>query len=140
MMRRSTLMICLLAALSTYAAGTERRPGWLGIGFTYQAGAEGKDGWLHIRHVLAASPAEAAGIRPQDLIVAINGKPPRFTSSVEAMRSLASLRPGDRVTLAVMRAGTRRTVKVTAALMPDFYYERWKQNEAVGAKEKERRH
>jgi S1-C subfamily serine protease len=142
MMKRSTLMICLLATLSTWAAGAEQRPGWLGMGFTYEAGTEGKDGWLHVRHVLAGSPADAAGIKPQDLIVAVNGKPPRFKSSVEAMRSLSSLRPGDRVTFVVTRAGTRRTVKVTAAPMPDFYYERWKQNEAIGAKEKEsqRRH
>jgi S1-C subfamily serine protease len=128
MMKRSTLMIYLLATLSTYAAGAGQRPGWLGIGFTYEAGTEGKEGWLHVRHVLAGSPAEAAGIKPQDLIVAVNGKPPRFKSSAEAKHSLSSLRPGDRVTFVVARAGTRRTVKVTAAPMPGFYYDRWKQH------------
>ena len=127
-MKRSPLMIYLLATLSIYATGAEQRPGWLGMGFTYEAGTQGKEGWLHVRHVLAGSPADAAGIRPQDLIVAVNGKPHRFKSAVEAKRSLSSLRPGDRVTFVVARAGTRRTVKVTAAPMPDFYYDRWKQH------------
>jgi S1-C subfamily serine protease len=123
------LFVYAFIAVVTTHADDHRRPGWIGLGFTDQPGAEGKAGWLHVRHVLPGSPAATAGLKPQDLIVAINGKPPRFKDSVEAMRSLSTLKPGDRVTFIVTRGGLRRTVKVVAAVMPDAYYERWKDNE-----------
>lgn len=129
----TALFVCALVAAVPLHAGDGGRPGWIGLGFTYHPGPDGKPGWLHVRHVLTGSPAAIAGLKPQDLIVAINGKPTRFKDSVEAMRLLSTMKPGDRVAFVITRGGTRRTVKLTAAVMPDAYYERWKANERVGS-------
>jgi len=136
MMRAVTGWISIIAvALSSGAplqAETDR-PGWIGLGFTYQAATDGKPGFLHVRHVLAGSPAALAGLKPQDSIVAINGKAPRYKDTLEAIRSFASLKPGAQLTFDVIRAGRKQRIKVTAAVMPEAYYELWKNNEAAAS-------
>ena len=58
------------------------------------------------------SPAEAAGIEPYDVIVAVDGQ--RVADSTTASALLRSRRPGDTVTLTVIRDG--RQVEVPMML------------------------
>jgi serine protease Do len=60
-----------------------------------------------------ASPARQAGLRQGDVIVAVNGQ--RVAQVNELQRRIASQRPGDRVTLDVIRYGERRQVEVRLA-------------------------
>jgi S1-C subfamily serine protease len=63
------------------------------------------DGAL-VKTVSPASPAEAAGIRADDIIVAINGTPVQETADLTSyLGEYAS--PGDEVTLTLMRAGAK---------------------------------
>jgi len=55
-------------------------------------------------------PADDAGIRVGDVIVSLNGEP--IDQSQELTTRLAQLRPGDKVTLGIVRYGDRRTIRV----------------------------
>lgn len=135
--KAATVLLTMSVLIS--ADAQTQRPGWIGLGLHYEPGAGGKLGSLYVRHVLAGSPAGVAGLKPQDLIVSVNGKAPRYKDSVEAVRAFAGLRPGDRLKLVIVRAGRKHSVTVTAAVMPDAYYEMWKANETNAAKQKPQR-
>ena len=78
------------------------------------------DEGVHVDAVTPDSGAEAAGIRADDIIVAINGKAlasePRPGKAVsEAMSEVA---PGDAVAIAFLRDGEERDVEVIATARP----------------------
>jgi S1-C subfamily serine protease len=73
-----------------------------------------KDG-LRLQRVTANSTAERAGLKPGDRIVEIAGKP---ATSLEAMRQLLGLNPGDRVELTYERQGKVQKLTVTLAFDP----------------------
>jgi serine protease Do len=67
---------------------------------------------VFIEGVTPRGAAEEAGIQPRDVIISIDGKP---TNSVPQLQELvAQKRPGDRITVEVLRQGQARTL--TAAL------------------------
>jgi len=66
-----------------------------------------------VREVDARGPAAQAGVRPGDIIVAVDGRP--VANWNEFIRELFTRRPGDRVRLEIVRDGSRRTVDVTLA-------------------------
>jgi putative serine protease PepD len=61
--------------------------------------------------LVAGGPAERAGLRPGDVIVAIDGD--RVNSSEELIVEIRSRLPGDRVTLTYERGGQQRQAQVT---------------------------
>ncbi len=127
--RLAAVLFVALFAGTVCAQVPGERPGWIGLGLQYQAGQGGKPAMLYVRHVVPGGPAAVAGVEPQDLILSINGKAPQYKGLLAAMRALASVRPGDVLRLIVIRAGRRYKMNVTAAVMPDSYYEMWKNNE-----------
>jgi serine protease Do len=65
---------------------------------------------LVVNMVEAGSPAERAGVRPNDIIVEMAGRP--LDSSSRLQLSLASHRPGETVKVGVVRGGRRFDVDV----------------------------
>ncbi|HWV56849.1 MAG TPA: trypsin-like peptidase domain-containing protein, partial [Longimicrobiales bacterium] len=65
----------------------------------------------HITGVQQGTPAEAAGVRMGDVVVAVDGNPIRTATDLQT--DLAYRQPGDRVTLTLYRDGQRRDVQVT---------------------------
>jgi putative serine protease PepD len=63
--------------------------------------------------LLKGGPAEAAGLRPGDVITALNGG--KVADSAELIVAIRSHRPGETVTLTVKRSGDERQVRVTLA-------------------------
>lgn len=73
-----------------------------------------------VREVSPGGPAERAGIRSGDLIVAVNGHDVRGKGAARrVIELLRGAKPGDKVDLRVVRDGDTRELTVTAR--PDWY-------------------
>jgi S1-C subfamily serine protease len=93
------------------------RRAWIGIA----AGARplpprvramvGRERAVEVVEVMADSPAERAGLRPEDLIVAVDGAPVEGVDDLH--RLMGGERIGARCTLTVIRGGTSRDVLLT---------------------------
>ncbi len=64
-----------------------------------------------IQDVLPNSPAEAAGVKAGDVILAVNGK--KVDAANEIQMLIAEMRPGDVVTLSIFRGGKTISKNVT---------------------------
>lgn len=120
-MMRATLLMLLLTAGAA-------RPGWIGLGYTYHRPDAAKPGWLHVQRLAPRGPAEGAGIRPQDVITAIDGKPLRFTKDEDVLAMFGNLKPNQQLTFTVVRQQKMLTIKVRAIEMPAEAYALWKKN------------
>ena len=91
--------------LSQVLAHGEVRRGWLGFSALPVGKLRRKQGAL-VASVLPGSPAEAAGLLPGDVVLAIDGRPVdvRFLEQVpELYQSIAEIQPGREVELTVER-------------------------------------
>ncbi|WP_151448743.1 Do family serine endopeptidase [Lacisediminimonas profundi] len=66
--------------------------------------------------VLKGGPADRAGMRPGDILTAIDGKQIRNTT--EMLNSIAQLTPGNRAKLTVLRRNEQTTLDVTVGTRP----------------------
>jgi serine protease Do len=78
-------------------------------------GVKGSGGAL-VRTVNKGGPGEKAGLKPEDVIVGIDGKP--ITSSSELTMAVISRQPGDTVSLEMIRDGKPTSTKVTLGQRP----------------------
>jgi serine protease Do len=67
--------------------------------------------------VTAGSPAEKAGVKPDDVIVAVDGKSMKDNSEIS--RYVASKAPGATVRLDLLRDGAQKSVSLTLGTFPD---------------------
>ena len=67
--------------------------------------------------VVKDSPADKAGLRPGDVVVALNGKPVNDNSQLT--RDVGVIPPGNSVKLEIVRDGKARTVEARLAERPD---------------------
>jgi S1-C subfamily serine protease len=97
-------------------SGSALQHGWLGVeGETAPTDGTDPNGAL-VNRVLDASPAQAAGLAPNDVVVAVDGDPVTTMGSlVVAVRESA---PGSTVTVSVMREGARQELPVTLTTAP----------------------
>lgn len=86
--------------------------GWLGLGVTWQK-SEGHP-FLHVRGVAPGGPAEVAGIRPLDVITAINGKPVNFPDELAFFDYLKTIKAGERIALTIRRGDKTFVAKLVA--------------------------
>jgi serine protease Do len=70
-----------------------------------------------IADVVKDSPAEKGGIKPGDVVVALNGKP--VSDNSQLTRDVGVIPPGSAVKLDIVREGKQRTVEVKLAERPD---------------------
>ncbi len=117
-----------LAALLAGPLGAQQRvrveratptSGWIGISFDVTRDRRGWDTQIRITDVHRDSPAEEAGLRPGDRLLAVNDldEPSELRSLAERLR----LRVGDRVRMVVERDGRRREFRLRAGARPrDF--------------------
>ena len=71
----------------------------------------GVDSGVAVQEVTADSGAERAGVRAGDVIVGIDGK--RIETVEDLFADLNTRRPGQRVSVVIVRDGDRRTVQIT---------------------------
>ena len=106
---------------SLISGGTVQR-GWLGVNMqpltedlAKSLNYKGTDGVL-VADAVPDSPAAAAGLKSEDIITSIDGKPAR---SLTALRNtIATMAPGKQVDVTYIRNGETKTAKVTLAKRP----------------------
>ncbi|WP_309629946.1 Do family serine endopeptidase [Brevundimonas sp.] len=77
--------------------------------------SEGQEG-AYINSVTPGAPAEEAGLRAGDVVVAINGE--AIKSSTELTRRVGQARPGDTLRLEIIREERRQTINVRSGTRP----------------------
>ena len=97
--------------------------GYLGVGLqkltpdlAHSMGLPGTNGAL-VAQVVPGQPGEKGGIHNGDVVVSFNGGP--IHTPGELTRAVAGVRPGNRITLAVMRGGATKTLKFKVGERPD---------------------
>jgi S1-C subfamily serine protease len=137
-MRHALAVSILLLFAGALLAGEPPRPGWLGMGINYHppvVNASGSTGWIFVQQLAPDGPASASGVRSQDVIAKIDGKPLRFADAAGLMEWLAAIKPGQRLTLDIRRGAETVRLRVMAISMPDAMYQLWKQSMAVAARQ-----
>ena len=71
---------------------------------------------VYIAQVVQGSPAEAAGLRPQDVVIAVNGK--AVNSAGAFIGELAAKKAGETVELRIIRSAQTMNVTVTLSQSP----------------------
>jgi putative serine protease PepD len=74
------------------------------------------DGAATFESVVEGSPADRAGLQPQDEVTAVDGK--SITTGDELRDAIDAKKPGDKITLTIERNGDERTVQVTLGQRP----------------------
>ncbi len=97
--------------------------GWLGVGIqdltpelAEYYGLKDKKGVL-VSQVFKGDPAEKAGVKPNDIIVAVDGKP--VNTSRELSATIAGLAVGKRAAITVLRDGQEKTLYAELAKRQD---------------------
>lgn len=82
---RAALLLTILASLTAATPGPS--PGWLALGYTYNSSGTARAPviWLFVRDVPPGGPAARAGVRPHDVITAINGRRIAFKNDIESL-------------------------------------------------------
>lgn len=89
----------------------EKKPGFMGVAL-----GEAEGGGIHVDNVIAGAPAEKAGVKQGDVIVAVAGK--AVGSVEEFTQALTAFSAGDRVEIKVKRGDFERAIEVTLGERP----------------------
>lgn len=88
--------------------------GWIGVGIQELTEDLKKyynvAGGVLVTQVFSGEPADKAGIKPNDIIVSVNGK--NVTAPRELSQLVAGIHPGQKVELEIIRGGKTETVDV----------------------------
>lgn len=95
------------------------------MGFLPRYEEEDRQGRFRVQTVTPGSPAEQAGLLPDDVVVAVNGVGFRFATELEIAKAFDWLEPGDRLELTVLRAGRPLTLELVATEMAAETAEQW---------------
>ncbi len=98
-------------------ANLEHR-GWVGIEYDEED--------QKVLRVIEGSPADKAGFRKGDVIVAMNGVDiTEDNSDVLKKMKYEQMKPGNKVTYTVARASMKKNLEVTLAAVPDEIIAQW---------------
>ena len=97
-----------------YMAKKMKNSGWVGVNLEFDDAAGG----YALEKVIAGSPAETAGLRAGDIIVAINEVNADGEKSEKMWKTHKSAQIGDTIVWSVKRGGTDRKIEIVLAPMP----------------------
>lgn len=94
--------------------------GWLGLETEPAAG-----GGYAVQAITPGSPAEKAGFRPDDVLVALNGVKLDEANQEAVYKVKSTLGPGKSVSYTVRRGGSETTIAATLAPVPREVLAKW---------------
>ncbi len=97
-----------------------RAQGWVGI-----EAEHGKDGSVTILSVVDGSPADRAGLREGDVLVAMNGITLAEENYPEIKALRAELTVGSDIQYTIVRGGSKKKLEMTLAEIPDNVLASW---------------
>lgn len=111
-----------------------RTHGWIGLQVD-----KSDEGVLTVKSVHEGSPAQAAGFKAGDVLVALNGIAINESNHDKLKAAKSGLKPGDTVSYTVRRAGAEQTIAAKLVPMPDQVYtamvdEHMKEHETVASR------
>jgi S1-C subfamily serine protease len=106
------------ACLTKMAAALKER-GWVGIEM------DDEQGRPTVTRVVPGSPAESAGLRKGDVLVALNGTAFREDNEATLKSAHKAFTPGGKATYTVLRDGRERPVEVTLGKLPQEVLAQW---------------
>jgi S1-C subfamily serine protease len=131
-MKFSRILIVVIGmAIACSAAAVERiEPrAWVGLRFHLEPAVEGRTAaFLFVDSVVPGGPADHAGLRRQDILVAIDGKPIAFATNLEALKFFGSIRVGQKVRARVVHNESSREAVITAIALPESARKAWDAN------------
>jgi S1-C subfamily serine protease len=98
-----------------------QKKGWVGIEYD-------KDEVNHtmtVTRVVPDSPAEAAGFREGDVLLAVNGVSFKDENKEKLHQVKAKMVPGGEITYTVKRSGQKKDLDVTLATVPEDVMAQW---------------
>lgn len=95
-------------------ASKMKSSGWIGIEYDRQE----ESGTITVTKVIPGSPAEAAGLRPGDELVALNGVKLAAAQEEALKQARGEWKPGQQVTYTIKRGGAEQKVALTLAPWP----------------------
>jgi hypothetical protein len=106
------LLALALGVFATAAAADQSPRGFLGVGLTDVPGTQG----AQVGVIAPGGPAEKAGVRVGDVIVAVDGHP---VASTEALvKAVAALSAGQRADLSILRDGQPLSLRAVMGVPP----------------------
>jgi len=98
------------------------KKGWLGI----ELDGSKETGELSVKKVVSDSPAEKAGLKAGDVLVAMDGVAFANDANKEKLEKMwQSMTPGKKVTYTVSRYGKKQEVTATLAKLPNEILAQW---------------
>ncbi len=97
-----------------------QKKGWVGIELEHE-----DDGTLTITRVLEESPAERAGLRAGDRILALNGVSYAGADRAALKKAYQAMVPENTITYTIERGGQELPVDVLLAALPDRIKAQW---------------
>ena len=130
-MKRTIAVACVVAL--AWSCQVENRPGWLGLGVAPQVDAGDPIGrsTLVVQRLAVDGPAAKAGIRPGDVIRAVDGRSMTFADDLEMLAWFAKIRPSQQLSLTVERRGKLMQIVIGATRMNDEQYALWQKNQRL---------
>ncbi|MES1211106.1 MAG: PDZ domain-containing protein [Acidobacteriota bacterium] len=129
-----TLAVSLVTSAAAFAGGENcakeahnrkaklAAHGWLGIETDHPAGAQANP---TVVEVASGSPAEKAGFRKGDVLVALNGVPLKAENKAKIKAAKAGCAVGKTVTYTIQRGGAQQTLTATLAPVPEDVLAKW---------------
>ncbi|MGH7725953.1 MAG: PDZ domain-containing protein [Candidatus Eiseniibacteriota bacterium] len=94
---------------------TKKTSGWLGVEYD-----KSTEGVVKVKNVIAGSPAEAAGFKTGDIVLAVNGA--KYSDKEAVKKATGDWTVGQKLTYTVQRDGKDVTVPATLGSMPENVY------------------
>ena len=97
-----------------YMAKHLKERGWAGVEMDHA-----EDGTLSVKEVYAGTPADQAGVKVGDVLVAIDGVQLAEENKAELQKVEAQMKPGNTVNFTIARKGKERDLSITLEPMPE---------------------